>query len=383
MNFSRVSFQPIQTGGDDVTGALRKLDLNFGSLASALGPVSAMNTGTVAGTVAAGDDPRLVWGGFRNVLINPSFDIWQRGMGPFSVGYTADRWLASNVGLSCISERIPMSLDVSTSRYAIRHTIASTQASNSYSVFQQCIEGAGTLAGRTVTVSFLASASVAGKRIGVNLEQYFGAGGSSASGVAGQSVSLDGTWRRYSLTFDLPSISGKVLGADHTDFLKLNIWLDAGSGFGPTSGYAGQQSGVVCLADVELKAGEGDTGYENRPLALELQLCQRYFEKSYGMDVRPGTPQAGGFLNEWTPGLASAVAFSRPVYFRVPKRVTPAITLYASVSGASGKISDGGAATDIVAAIYTATDSAFTWTSTMKSTNQINYGMHFTADAEL
>lgn len=80
MNFSRINFFPIAEGGDDVTRALRKIDLNFESLgaafdpagevgkrlaslettAGALGDSARRNIGTSAGTVAAGDDSRFL-----------------------------------------------------------------------------------------------------------------------------------------------------------------------------------------------------------------------------------------------------------------------------------------------------------------------------------
>lgn len=80
MDLWRLNFRPISEGGDDVTGALRKVDLNFESLGTAfadtgevgarlerfekladgLGNASSKDVGTVQGTVAAGDDARMV-----------------------------------------------------------------------------------------------------------------------------------------------------------------------------------------------------------------------------------------------------------------------------------------------------------------------------------
>lgn len=80
MDLFRINFYPIAEGGDDVTRALRKVDLNFGSLGEAfstdgevggrlasiegtiraLGTAAGKNVGTAAGTVAAGDDARFL-----------------------------------------------------------------------------------------------------------------------------------------------------------------------------------------------------------------------------------------------------------------------------------------------------------------------------------
>lgn len=79
MEFSRVDFGAMKDGGDDVTGALRKLDLNFSQLnysladqgeigqrfvrleriIGGLGDAASRNVGLGAGTVAAGDDRRF------------------------------------------------------------------------------------------------------------------------------------------------------------------------------------------------------------------------------------------------------------------------------------------------------------------------------------
>lgn len=80
MELSRINFRPIVEGGDDVTRAFRKIDLNFESLdtafsasgevgsrlavlettAAALGDAARRDVGSAAGTVAAGDDSRFL-----------------------------------------------------------------------------------------------------------------------------------------------------------------------------------------------------------------------------------------------------------------------------------------------------------------------------------
>ena len=79
MDLLRINFSPIADGGDDVTTALRKSDLNFRTLNMALAPggevaerlstlestaaqlgnAARKDVGTTVGTVAAGDDSRL------------------------------------------------------------------------------------------------------------------------------------------------------------------------------------------------------------------------------------------------------------------------------------------------------------------------------------
>lgn len=80
MDLWRINFKPMTEGGDDVTGALRKVDLNFEGLGNALassgefgsrlahveqiagtlGGAATKDVGSAEGTVAAGDDARIV-----------------------------------------------------------------------------------------------------------------------------------------------------------------------------------------------------------------------------------------------------------------------------------------------------------------------------------
>lgn len=93
LNIQRINFEPI--GGDSATAAFRKLDLGIGEVAGAidgdgspnsgisnriaaaeqklsnLGNASTKNLGAVAGTVAAGDDSRLVAVATKLDKINP------------------------------------------------------------------------------------------------------------------------------------------------------------------------------------------------------------------------------------------------------------------------------------------------------------------------
>jgi len=80
---------------------------------------------------------------------------------------------------------------------------------------------------------------------------------------------------------------------------------------------------------MQLEPGAKATAFEVRPAAIELALCQRYFEKSFLQAVAPaqnaGLDGASGFVQ----GVGAAVNFvGGSIFFRVSKRAAPSVTLF-------------------------------------------------------
>ena len=222
----------------------------------------------------------------KNVLINGNFDIWQRGTSQTSNGYGSDdRWINSHSGSTKTHSQqafTPGQTDVpGNPKYFSRTVVSSVAGSGNYALKLQRIEGVETFSGETATLSFYAKADAA-KNVAIELEQYFGTGGTPSSGVTGigaQQVALTTAWQKFTLNFSVPSISGKSLGTDGNDFLGVKFWFDAGSSFDANTASLGQQSGTFDIAQVQLEKGSTATEFERRPIGLELSLCQRYFQR--------------------------------------------------------------------------------------------------------
>lgn len=222
----------------------------------------------------------------RNPLINGDFRLWQRGaVSPMPTGlrYIADRWAVNAIGtkVAATREDVPPGGGqggrlLAGSRHLLRLDVQSVAGAGNMALVQQRIEDVRTLVGRTVTISFKARASVDDFRIGVELQQSHGAGGSTARDSIGAPVVLDTLWRWHQVTVDVPGLAGKTLGPD--SYLQLSFWLDAGTDFGGRAFAAGQKSGSVQLAEVQIEEGDTATDFDRRPEALELLLCQRYYE---------------------------------------------------------------------------------------------------------
>lgn len=304
-------------------------------------------TGTFSGDVQMASTNGGQLAGLRNKIINGNMDIFQRGATAVTTNVygPADRFINDSVvntfsttrGSFVSGETL---FDTGGAQFYTQIAVTSVTAPGNYYKFAQNIENVRILAGQTVTVSFWAEAASGTPSIALEIFQNFGTGGTSVSpSVAGvgQAQAITTTWAKYSKTFTIPSINGKTLGTNaNTSFTSLNFWLDAGTNFsgvgGRAAGIGPQVSKTISIAQVQLEIGPVATPFEQRPVGMELALCQRYYEVM---------PQAGTGSIQASIGTGqntSATAGSVPITFKVTKRATPEVTFSGSlrVSSAAG-----------------------------------------------
>jgi hypothetical protein len=225
--------------------------------------------------------------GFKNAIINGNFDIWQRGTSfPAWTGYAVDRFRSLNIGTTGNVTRqsfAPGQTDVpGEPSYFIRTVVSSVTGANNYALLDQLIEDVRTFAGQQVTFSFWAKADTT-KNIGICLQQYFGTGTNSPSGlviIAPTKVSIGTGWQKVTLTATTPSLSGKTIGNGNNGAIVAQIWFDAGSNYNANTDTLGHQSGTFDIAQVQVESGPVATPFERRPIGTELALCQRYYEQA-------------------------------------------------------------------------------------------------------
>ena len=250
--------------GTSIATGNAKLQVNGDAL------VQSINTGPLAG--------------FRNAIINGNLDIWQRGTTFTGAEYSTDRFRSLRNGTTHTATRQPFVLgqtDVpGEPTYFIRTVVSSVAGAGNLSSFDQLIEDVRTFAGQQVTFSFWAKAD-ATKNIGVCLQQFFGTGTNSPSGlviVGTTKVSIGTSWQKVTLTATMPSISGKTIGNDNNNAIAAQIWFDAGSDYNANTDSLGHQSGTFDIAQLQVEPGPVATPFEKRPIGTELALCQRYYQ---------------------------------------------------------------------------------------------------------
>lgn len=246
-----------------------------------------------------------------NYIINGAFDIWQRGVGPFTANgaYTADRWTGDFVtGAGSVTQQTftPGTAPVSgyEGTYFLRKNVTTGAQ---FSSLIQRVEDVRTLAGQTVTLSFWAKGTNPTGGLSVNLLQTFGAGGSAdniASVVGGNSLSMTGSWARYSYTFNVPSIAGKTIGTN--SYLWMTIYQSA----------ANTSAWTLDIWGVQLEVGSTATAFRRNTnnIQAELAACQRYYYRN--------TPPSG--QRYYYVGQAiSATSAIATVNFPVTMRIAP------------------------------------------------------------
>jgi hypothetical protein len=221
---------------------------------------------------------------FRNKIINGNFDVWQRAASQTNSGYgSADRWHSNHLGSTKTASRQAFTLgqtDVpGNPLYFMRHVVTSSAGDSNFALLFQAIEGVNTFSGKTVTLSFWAKAD-SNKNIAVEFSQYFGTGGSPSTevfGIGSQLVALTTSWTKYSLSVNIPSVTGKTVGTNGNSYLRPFFWFDAGSTYNSRAANLGQQSGTFDIAQVQIEEGSVATPFEQRNITTEIQLCQRYY----------------------------------------------------------------------------------------------------------
>lgn len=307
--------------------------------------------------------------GFKNRIIGGNFSTnpWQRGTsftGPADTVYTADRFKVSKVGVGVFNiDKTAEAPTIAEAGVFTQHCLhadvttidGSIVASDLYAI-QHVVEGYnlydlgfGQSGTRYLTLSFWHKHTVTG-----TYSVAFSNSALNRSYVAEYTQSTTNTWEKAELTIPVDT-SGTWL-YDNNVGLRLYFAMATGSTYAGAAGswsandYRGSTNQVNALATlgndfkialVQLEAGDKATRFETRSVGQELELCQRYFEKSYSQGTAPGTSitsyyygLVGGSVADYATSSWNVTSLT----FATAKRTTPSVTVYDAV-GNSGKVS--------------------------------------------
>lgn len=219
----------------------------------------------------------------RNRIINGDFAVNQR---QFTTSTTTgaigfDRWGFGFVGGTVThNDQVPtLGALPEAAAHGARLVTAAQAAAGDYAYFYQKIESVRTLSGKSVTVSFWAKTVTGTPKISVELEQNFGTVGSPSATVATNVgvVTVSAAWTRYSVTVSLPAITGKTLGTNGDDHLRLNLWTSAGTTYASRTNSMGLQATTIDIWGVQVEEGSVVTPFEVEEYGQNLRRCQRYY----------------------------------------------------------------------------------------------------------
>jgi len=275
--------------------------------------------------------------GLRNRVINGNMTICQRATSTAGVTGSTQTFLVdrfrtggqatSGVFTTSQSSDVPSGLYSFSARIAV--TTADTAiASTDVLGIVQPIEGYNIrdLFGTTFTLSFWVRSS----KTGIHCVA-FSNGSADRSYVVEYTISVANTWEYKTIT-----VSGGLTTAGTWDLangagVSLRFTLMAGSSFQTTAGawntgnFFGTSGQVNCLdsntnifaiTNVQLEIGPVATPFEQRPIGMELALCQRY-----ALKLEQNAFWGIGYLR--TGGTNSYGIIPTPVSMRATPSVTP------------------------------------------------------------
>ncbi len=219
---------------------------------------------------------QVMKGGYsgRDYLINGNFRRWLRGTSQTVSGYGShDRWFnnyrSSTMDCARGSFAPGQTVVPGYPRFYVRTAwVPGPDNADSYAVKCQAIYDVTKLAGKQVTLTFWARASYE-RPVPVEFYQNFGTGGnpSPVTSFLAATPIVGTEWARYSYTFVLPPLTGKILGSDDNSLTEFIFWLDGGTNFAARhGGMTRKPAGWIELAMVSLV--DGDATKEVLPVSF-------------------------------------------------------------------------------------------------------------------
>ena len=385
---------------------------DLGSAASSLAAPSSANNGyshVVDTTQASGWNYSPLNSAGRNILINGGFDFWQRLAAPDTPAqynasnYSADRWAPMQYQ-SCRASRATNSYSTPgpISQYVMQVSSISSanQANGARLQIQQKVESVNTypLRGKQVTLSFWikfnnATFTSTNNSAGGGDSSY----GTFSALIASFTSTTDGTtsttgadanltilniangslpivWTKYSITGTVPTNANNINA----------LFSFASLGSTATNDVYNYQ-----IADVQLEQGSVATPFTRAGGSIggELSLCQRYFEKSYDINVAPGTiTQIGAKYSSGSVGGLTTSYINDSFQYKVTKRAIPSTVIIYDLSGNANKVNReyygvSSTANQNATLSYTGTNGISLYSNGTASAGSISY--QYTVDSEL
>jgi len=382
---------------------------------SAFATANTANTKVANVTTATGTLPEANGGtgtntgyySFKNRIINGAMVIDQRNAGasvtiPSGTTYTVDRWACDTTQASKFSVQQSSTAPTGFKNSTLITSLSSYSVGTSdYFLFRQAVEGLnfadlawGTASAATVTLSFWVRSSLTGTFGGVLSNGQ----GSSRSYPFSYAISAANTWEQKTITVAGDTTgtwltttgTGIVvyfgLGVGSTLSGTANAWAGTQylSATGATS-VVGTNGATFYITGVQLEKGSAATSFDYRDYGRELEMCLRYYSKSYEYSTATGTATYTGMVGG-AMGLGNCGgSMSSP--FPVTMRTAPTMSFWDGAGTASKVtgITGGTTGVDGLASVpngpFTITAKNFWLTGNGSATYAIF--CHYTASAEL
>jgi len=315
-------------------------------------------------------------GGRRNLIINGAMQVAQRGTSSGSItsnGYSSlDRWyINASGGTYALSQQTFTVGQTDVPNFPKNYLRLAVSTGDNNLGLHQRVEDVETLGGKTVTLSFWAKGTNPdGGKFVSSWIQDFGSGGSaSVEAEAEGNIVLTSSWQKFTITFNVPSISGKTVGAGSFTWVEIlrQPATDTGTG-----------SWTADIAQVQLEVGDTATPFEHRSYGEELALCQRYYQKSYPKNEFAGDNTGSGVVVFIPTGSSDNFNVNLPVLLRA----APTVVIYRKNGGATDQAQRADNSASYIG-LTTAGQSDRGFIVTPDSSSTRSFKFHYLVDAEL
>ena len=387
------------------------------SCINAIGTGSSAANGTVYSNfsgVAGGLQANPLPTGMKNRLINGAMNVDQRLAGGLqSVVITdtflLDRWLAHFSAFASLryqQNQGSLTPPAGFANYlgALVYGPGTPGASDYYGV-EQRIEGNntwdlgfGTANASSLGLSFWVQSSIAGLYGGSICN---GSGGAATRCyVFSYAISAPNAWQKINLVIP-GDLTGTWAGQVNTTSMILHFSLGAGTNFESSGGswqtVTNQLSGVTGevnlvktnnatwdVTGVQLEANV-TSPFEFRPFAVELALCQRYYETNYDYGTAVQSYPITDYPENFLAPLANSIwQMSQFVPFTMTKRAAPTVTLISPATGVINMVRDLVSSADVAGVVNLQGPHGFTVSASLNASHtQMSFGWMWTASSEL
>jgi len=309
--------------------------------------------------------------GRRNIIINGSMTVAQRGTSSTGVGYqTVDRFAVNQSGFDNLVSTKTQDTNVpagfSKSLKLATTTAETALAADEYGNMSYAIEAQdlqslayGTSSAKSFTLSFYVKSNLTGNFSVTAYKQT----GSNKQQDRRYTINTTNTWERKTLTF--VGDTAQAIVNDNTAGMYLYWHTAFGSNFGTAtysasagwSAYAnagwgaGQDnntlfnstSNYIQFTGIQLEVGDTVTDFEHRSFEEELHACKRYYQKSFIYSTTPAnagnttTNVYDGNITGYC-GSNNSGIYSGGQPFSPEMRATPSMTTYGNSNGHWGQM---------------------------------------------
>ena len=346
---------------------------------------------------------------FKNRIQNGQMYIDQRNAGSTitinsgtitNASYCVDRWAGAGQPTDGV---FTMRRNASgLTQFPTCLTIQTTTADASigaaqFYLFSQKVEGYnwrdalyGTASARTATLSFWVKSTLTG-----TFDVAVRNSATNRNYAMTYTINSAGTWEYKTITFTgdttgtwvtdngvgLDILFGLGYGSDYKG--TLNTWGTSSIlGSNSSTALIGTLNANLNITGVQLELGSNATEFEYRPIETELSMCERYYTKTYSLEVAPGAASAAGTISYRAPTATTTYSFWSQ--FRKSMRISPTVTIL-SASGAAGFMRNTSASADVAVTGINAIGMSG-WCQVTSGSNSVDgndYGVHYTAHADM